>query len=69
MDLYSAVKKVAKEKGVSIYKIERELGFSNGSIYKWNENMPNADRLQKVANYLGVTASFLLDKSEKVIDK
>lgn len=65
LKLYSAIKEVAKEKSISIYKMEHDLDFSNGSIYKWNESIPNANRLQKVANYLGVTISFLLDKSEK----
>lgn len=69
MNLYNAIKEVAKGKGVSIYKIEHDLNFSNGSICKWNETIPNANRLQKVANYLGVTISFLLDKSEKQIVK
>ncbi|EDX41569.1 helix-turn-helix domain-containing protein [Limosilactobacillus reuteri] len=68
MSVYTAVKKVAYEKGKSIYRIERDLGLSNGYISKWNKSMPGADKLQAVADYLGVTPQYLLYISEKGSD-
>lgn len=64
MSIYSAIKDIAKEKGVSTRRIERDLNFSNGSISKWNTSIPRADKLQEVADYLGVTSAYILNKSK-----
>lgn len=61
--LYDNVKTLCGENGVSVGKIEKDLGFSNGSICKWNENEPGIHKVQKVANYLGVPIEKLLDDS------
>lgn len=60
MTVYTVIKIVAKSTGKSIYRIEKELGFSNGTISKWNKSMPGADSLQAVADYLGTTSQYLL---------
>ncbi|MFT9005719.1 MAG: helix-turn-helix transcriptional regulator [Liquorilactobacillus hordei] len=64
MNLYDAIKEVSKEKGVSIYKMEKDLDLTNGTICKWNKSMPAANKLQNVANYLDVTISFLFNKAD-----
>lgn len=61
--LYDKIKEVAKTKSLSIYRIERDLGFSNGSLRKWNNSTPSATSLKKVANYLNVTLDDLLEKT------
>lgn len=58
--LYDKVKAVCKGKGVSVGKMEKDLEFSNGSICKWNENEPSVGKVQKVADYLGITVDELL---------
>ncbi|WP_251547912.1 helix-turn-helix domain-containing protein [Limosilactobacillus caecicola] len=60
MTVYTAVKTVAKSRNKSIYRIEKDLGFGNGTISKWNRSMPGADSLQAVADYLGTTPTYLL---------
>lgn len=60
MTVYTAIKTIAKPQGKSIYRIEKDLGLSNGAISKWNKSMPGADSLQAVADYLGVTPQYLL---------
>ncbi|RGC38169.1 helix-turn-helix domain-containing protein [Streptococcus gallolyticus] len=62
--LYEVIKKKASDKKVSIYKIEKELGLSNGSIRKWNTSVPSAITLSKVASYLDVSVEELLEKNE-----
>ncbi len=61
--LYDKIKEVAKTKSLSIYRIERDLGFSNGSLRKWNNSIPSATSLKKVANYLNVTSDDLLEET------
>lgn len=34
MDLYDTIKEIAEEKGVSVYRIEKDLELSNGQISK-----------------------------------
>lgn len=69
MKIYDAVKEISNKKNVSIYRLEKDLGLANGAISKWNRQIPNAVRLQEVANYLGVTISYILDLSRKDGDK
>ena len=61
--LYDKIKEVAKTKSLSIYRIERDLGFSNGSLRKWKNSTPSATSLKKVANYLNVTSDELLEET------
>lgn len=65
MGLYTAVKTLAEEQGKTVYRIEHDLGIGNGTIGRWDSSMPRADTLQKVANYLDVTISFILDQSKE----
>ena len=61
MSIYSAVKSLAANQG---YKIEHDLNLSNGTISKWNKSVPQVNRLQAVADYLGVSIPYLLRLSE-----
>lgn len=63
MSVYTAIKGIANERKISVYKIERDLQLTNGVISHWNKSMPRADSLQSVADYLGVTSSFILNKA------
>ena len=44
--------------------MEKELGFSNGSISKWRNSTPTYERLQKVADYFGVSVDYLMTGTE-----
>lgn len=35
--VYEKIKKLAIAKGVSIYRVERDAGLSNGAISKWGK--------------------------------
>ena len=41
--------------------LEAELGFGNSTIVKWDKSTPNADKLNAVAKYFGVSMDFLLN--------
>lgn len=58
--IYDNVKRVCDEKGISVGKLEKELDLSNGSVCKWHESEPGIRKVQKVADYLGVTIEELL---------
>ena len=58
--LYDNIKMLCAKKGVSVGSVEKALKFSNGSICKWNESEPGIRKVQKVADYLGVSIMELL---------
>lgn len=64
MRVYDNVKKIADEKGISIYRLERDTGISNGAIARWNDAVPTSVNLMKVAKYLGVKVEELMDMPE-----
>ena len=65
MTTFERIESLRKSKGISQGKLEKELGFSNGSISKWKNSMPTSERRQKVADYFGVTTSYLLTGMEE----
>lgn len=58
--IYDNVRRLCEKKKIAIGKMEKDLGLSNGSICKWNENEPGIHKVQKVAAYLGVPIEKLL---------
>lgn len=61
---FDKIRALAEEKGISIYKLEKDAELSKGSICKWNENIPSVDKIQRVAKLLGVTIDSLLEDSQ-----
>lgn len=61
MTLKDRVKNLAQERGISLPALEAELGFGNSTIVKWDRSTPNADKLNAVAKYFGVSMDFLLN--------
>jgi len=69
MEFYERLAKLMNERGLSQGKLEKELGFSNGSVSKWSKSMPNADRLGKLANYFNVSVEYLATGEESKFSK
>lgn len=61
MTLKDRVKKLANERGISLPALEAELGFGNSTIVKWDKSVPNAEKLNSVAKYFGVSMDYLLN--------
>lgn len=59
MDFYERLENLRKSKKISQGDLEKELGFSNGSISKWKKSQPTFDRLKKLADYFGVSVEYL----------
>jgi len=59
--LYDKICALAREKGISIYMLEKNAELSKASICKWNNNIPSVEKIQKVAKLLGVTVDSLLE--------
>lgn len=64
MSMFERIELLRKERGISQGKLEKELGFSNGSISKWKLSTPNPERLKKLAEYFGVSFDYLITGEE-----
>ncbi|EDN9201636.1 helix-turn-helix domain-containing protein [Listeria seeligeri] len=60
MDIYERIKKLAEINGYTIKDLEKELGLSPNTLYKWKKQSPSIDRASKVASFLGVSIDFLI---------
>ncbi len=60
MGLYENIRDIAKTKGLSINRLEQELGFARSSINKFNKNTPSVEKLQQIAERLNVTVDNLM---------
>ena len=69
MNSVERVKAICKERNIPISKIERDLGYANGYIGQLKKGVFPADRLQDIAEYLGVSSEYLLNGDEKESDK
>lgn len=59
--MYEKVLSLCKQKGVNISELEREVGFSNGTIGKWRRSIPKSDSLHKVARYFNVRMDWFFE--------
>ena len=58
--LLEQIKIQCKKHNTSVVKLEDELGFGRGTIYKWENVSPTIQNLKKVADYFGCTIDELL---------
>lgn len=64
MTTVDRVKMICREQRKAISKLERECGFSNGYINSLKRGTMPAERLQLVADNLGVSYEYLLTGKE-----
>lgn len=63
--LYNRIKELCLQKGITISKLETELGFGSSSINKWRKtSSPSIDKIIKIASYFDVSVDYLLGISD-----
>ena len=65
MTLVSRIKELAKENNLNLKLLEESACFGNGTIRRWDNSPPAADKLLKVANMLNTSCEFLLTGKEQ----
>ena len=63
--LLENIRRLCSKKSVSIAKLERETGISNGTISRWDKSSPTVENVQKVAEYFGVSVDDMLRAPQK----
>ncbi len=57
--MYEKIVELCRAKGISVPKLEAELGFGNATISKWKTSSPTIENLKKVAEYFHVSLDYL----------
>lgn len=60
MSLSERIKALAAAKGETFASLERTVGFGQGTIRRWDTNVPSADRLLEIANLLDTSMDYLM---------
>lgn len=63
MNVKEKIHNLAREKGISIPKLEEELKLGNGTISRWNKSSPNISKLLPIAQYFNVSTDYLIGNS------
>ena len=68
MSTYEVIKQLCDEHGIALTALEKELGFGRGSLGKLKSGGTSAKRLQKIADYFGVSINYLMngETTEKI---
>ena len=62
--LVENIKERANRRGTNLYRIKDRCHLSNGSIRRWNDSFPSADKLKRVAIFLETTMDELMKGCE-----
>ena len=63
--LVEQIKKLCSDNETSIKALEKELGFGNGTIRRWDTNAPSVDKIILVANRFNVPVSSITGTVEQ----
>ncbi len=66
--MYENYEKILKERGLTNYKVSKDTGIAQSVLSTWKTKgtMPRADKLQVLAEYLGVSVDYLLGVQQNV---
>lgn len=54
---------LCRDKGISLAKLERDLGFGNATIRMWAKSSPSIEKVKAVADFFGVSVDYLISES------
>ena len=61
---YEKIKELADKRGISLTKLEEDLGYSRNTLYKLKSQKPNAERISEIADYFQVRTDYLLGRTD-----
>ena len=65
--MYEIFAKLMKAKGCTAYQVAKETGIAQSTLSDWKngKSVPKAEKIQKNADYFGVSAEYLMTGQEK----
>lgn len=69
--MYQNYEKTIKRLGLTTYKVSKETGVSQSLISFWKKDIsiPKRDKMQKIADYLGVSVDYLYGNEDEPKNK
>ena len=65
--LLNKIKQLCGQKRITISELEKNLGFGNATIRKWDKAQPSVDKVMKVADYFKISIDYLLNPELKLL--
>lgn len=63
--LYLRIKELCAERGITMAKLEEDLGIGTSLIRKWKTNTsPSIDKVKIISKYFGVSSDYLIGLSD-----
>ena len=64
--MYEIFSNLLQKYGVTAYKVSKETGVSQSTLSDWKRGIstPKQDKLQKIADYFGISLTYLLTGNE-----
>ena len=65
--MYEIFEKLLIERGVTAYRVAKETGISSATLTDWKKgrSKPKMEKLQKIADYFGVSIDYLAGRTEQ----
>ncbi|WBX80160.1 helix-turn-helix transcriptional regulator [Virgibacillus salarius] len=65
MTAFDRLKKLCDEQGISVNKLEENIGLGKNTLYSWKKKIPTGSNLTRVADYFDVSVDYLLGRTDK----
>lgn len=64
--MYEIFLKLLKAKGCSAYQVSKATGIAQSTLSDWKsgKSVPKADKIQKIADFFGVSAEYIMTGNE-----
>ena len=65
--MYEIFNNLLQKNGVTPYKVSKETGVSQSTLSDWKRGIstPKSDKLQKIADYFGVSLAYLMGNEKE----
>lgn len=65
--MYEIFEKLLKEHGVAAYRVAKETGVTTATLTSWKQGKytPKPEKMQKIADYFGVSLTYLMTGKEE----
>lgn len=61
--VYENIKRICYEQGKTIQRLEEDLDLPRGSVYKYQDHNPSAEKIKRIAEYLHCSMDVLMRDS------
>lgn len=62
--MFDRVKELSDKKGISLTELAQKMEWADKAIYNWKTSKPSIDKVEKVADYFGVSTDYLLSRTD-----